>query len=50
MAELSERVVSFLSAGTRTGMLGYVAADGRPRVAPGVVRRRHRAAGVQHRS
>jgi hypothetical protein len=46
MAELSERVVSFLSAGTRTGMLGYVAADGRP----GVVRRRHRAAGVQHRS
>lgn len=34
MAELSERVLSFLSAGTRTGMLGYVAADGRPLVAP----------------
>lgn len=34
MAELSERVVSFLSAGTRTGMLGYVAADGRPLVTP----------------
>lgn len=34
MAELSENVVSFLSAGTRTGMLGYVAADGRPLVAP----------------
>ncbi len=34
MAELSDRVVAFLSAGTRTGMLGYVAADGRPLVAP----------------
>lgn len=34
MDELSERVVSFLSAGTRTGMLGYVAADGRPLVTP----------------
>jgi PPOX class probable F420-dependent enzyme len=34
MAELSQRVVDFLSAGTRTGMLGYVAADGRPLVAP----------------
>jgi PPOX class probable F420-dependent enzyme len=34
MAELSEKVVSFLSEGTRTGMLGYVAADGRPLVAP----------------
>jgi PPOX class probable F420-dependent enzyme len=33
-AELSERVVEFLSAGTRTGMLGYLAADGRPLVAP----------------
>ena len=33
-AKLSERVVSFLSAGTRTGMLGYLAADGRPLVAP----------------
>jgi PPOX class probable F420-dependent enzyme len=31
--KLSERVVSFLSAGTRTGMLGYVADDGRPLVA-----------------
>lgn len=34
MAELSDQVVEFLSAGTRTGMLGYVAADGRPLVAP----------------
>jgi len=34
MAELSDSVVWFLSAGTRTGMLGYVAADGRPLVAP----------------
>lgn len=34
MAELSDRVVSFLSAGTRTGMLGYVAVDGRPLVVP----------------
>jgi len=34
MAELSDRVVEFLSAGTRTGMLGYIAADGRPLVAP----------------
>ena len=34
MAELSEKVVEFLSTGTRTGMLGYVAADGRPLVAP----------------
>jgi PPOX class probable F420-dependent enzyme len=34
MAELSARVIEFLSAGTRTGMLGYVAADGRPLVAP----------------
>jgi PPOX class probable F420-dependent enzyme len=34
MAELSEKVVGFLSAGTRTGMLGYVAGDGRPLVAP----------------
>jgi len=32
MAELSDRVIEFLSAGTRTGMLGYVAADGRPLV------------------
>ena len=34
MAELSAEVVSFLSTGTRTGMLGYVAADGRPLVVP----------------
>jgi PPOX class probable F420-dependent enzyme len=34
MAQLSDRVVEFLSTGTRTGMLGYVAADGRPLVAP----------------
>jgi PPOX class probable F420-dependent enzyme len=34
MVELSDKVVEFLSAGTRTGMLGYVAADGRPLVAP----------------
>jgi PPOX class probable F420-dependent enzyme len=34
MGGLSDRVVEFLSAGTRTGMLGYVAADGRPLVAP----------------
>lgn len=32
--DLSAEVVEFLSAGTRTGMLGYVAADGRPLVAP----------------
>ena len=34
MAELSGEVAQFLSAGTRTGMLGFVAADGRPLVAP----------------
>lgn len=34
MAALSDRVIEFLSAGTRTGMLGYVAADGRPLVVP----------------
>lgn len=34
MAELSADVVEFLSAGTRTGMLGYAASDGRPLVAP----------------
>lgn len=34
MAELSGEVAQFLSAGTRTGMLGYVASDGRPLVAP----------------
>ncbi|HUB57787.1 MAG TPA: PPOX class F420-dependent oxidoreductase [Mycobacterium sp.] len=34
MAELTEEVVAFLSEGTRTAMLGYLAADGRPLVAP----------------
>jgi PPOX class probable F420-dependent enzyme len=34
MAELSNDVIAFLSEGTRTGMLGYVASDGRPLVAP----------------
>jgi len=32
--ELSTDVVRFLSEGTRTGKLGFVAADGRPLVAP----------------
>jgi PPOX class probable F420-dependent enzyme len=32
--ELSDDVIAFLSEGTRTAMLGYVAADGRPLVAP----------------
>jgi PPOX class probable F420-dependent enzyme len=31
---LSDDVIAFLSEGTRTGMLGYLAADGRPLVAP----------------
>ncbi|MGA9492825.1 MAG: PPOX class F420-dependent oxidoreductase [Mycobacterium sp.] len=34
MAELSGDVVQFLSAGTRTAMLGYLGADGRPLIAP----------------
>jgi PPOX class probable F420-dependent enzyme len=34
VAELSGQVVDFLSHGTRTGMLGYLASDGRPLVAP----------------
>jgi PPOX class probable F420-dependent enzyme len=34
MAELSEEIVAFLSEGTRTGMLGFLASDGRPLVAP----------------
>lgn len=34
MAELTGEVAQFLSAGTRTGMLGFLAADGRPLVAP----------------
>ena len=33
MAELSEEVAEFLSAGTRTGMLGYLTADSRPLLA-----------------
>lgn len=33
-ASLTPEVVAFLSSGTRTGMLGYVARDGRPLVAP----------------
>ena len=34
MAELTNDVIAFLSEGTRTGKLGYVASDGRPLVAP----------------
>lgn len=34
MSELSAEVVAFLSEGTRTGKLGFVASDGRPLVAP----------------
>lgn len=34
MSELSAEVISFLSEGTRTGKVGYLAADGRPLVAP----------------
>jgi PPOX class probable F420-dependent enzyme len=34
VSELSDDVVAFLSEGTRTAMLGYVASDGRPLVAP----------------
>jgi PPOX class probable F420-dependent enzyme len=32
--ELSDDVITYLSEGTRTGMLGYLASDGRPLVAP----------------
>jgi PPOX class probable F420-dependent enzyme len=32
--KLSDDVVAFLSEGTRTGMLGYLASDGRPLLAP----------------
>jgi PPOX class probable F420-dependent enzyme len=32
--KLSDDVVAFLSEGTRTGLLGYLASDGRPLVAP----------------
>ncbi|HET6736963.1 PPOX class F420-dependent oxidoreductase [Mycobacterium sp.] len=34
MDELTDDVIDFLSEGTRTGMLGYLASDGRPLVAP----------------
>jgi PPOX class probable F420-dependent enzyme len=34
MPELTDEVARFLSEGTRTGKLGYLAADGRPLVAP----------------
>jgi PPOX class probable F420-dependent enzyme len=34
MAELSGEVIAFLSEDTRTGMLGFLASDGRPLVAP----------------
>lgn len=34
MSELTPEVVEFLSCGTRTGKVGYVASDGRPLVAP----------------
>lgn len=34
MAELSDDVIAFLSEGTRTAVLGWVAADGRPLVVP----------------
>lgn len=33
-AELTDEVVAFLTAGTRTGLLGYLASDGRPLVVP----------------
>lgn len=34
MTELSDDVIAFLSEGTRTAKVGYVASDGRPLVAP----------------
>ena len=34
MAELTQPILDFLALGTRTGKLGWVAADGRPLVAP----------------
>ena len=34
MTELTDDVIEFLAEGTRTAKLGYVAADGRPLVAP----------------
>jgi PPOX class probable F420-dependent enzyme len=34
MTALTDDVIKFLMTGTRTGMLGYLASDGRPLVAP----------------
>ena len=34
MDKLSDDVIAFLSEGTRTGLLGYLASDGRPLAAP----------------
>lgn len=34
MTDLTDKVIAFLSEGTRTAKLGYLAADGRPLVAP----------------
>jgi PPOX class probable F420-dependent enzyme len=34
VGELTDDVITFLTEGTRTGVLGYLAADGRPLVAP----------------
>jgi PPOX class probable F420-dependent enzyme len=34
VADLTSDVIDFLTTGTRTGMLGYLASDGRPLVAP----------------
>jgi len=34
MSTLDDDVIAFLSAGTRTGMLGYLSGSGRPLVAP----------------
>ncbi|WP_441958348.1 PPOX class F420-dependent oxidoreductase [Mycolicibacterium houstonense] len=34
MGELTDKVIAFLSEGTRTAVLGWVAADGRPLAAP----------------
>jgi PPOX class probable F420-dependent enzyme len=34
MTALTDDVIEFLMTGTRTGMLGYLASDGRPLVAP----------------
>lgn len=34
MTELSAQVIEFLSEGTRTGKVGYLAGDGRPLIAP----------------